>query len=190
MLTVQALARSRFDWERAFTDLARVIPGDVWLTSLIATVKPGVNFGGSGGGGPSSGDTGQLRGALSVPAIEVVGCTTDQAEVARVLVRLRLIQDVQRVTLVSSEKSDSAVAGGAAASGDTGGSGGAEDCRHGSRRWPKFSLVIFFNAPPAAGALGSGAGTGGGTTAPGASSAPQTAGQAGARAASTGGATQ
>jgi Tfp pilus assembly protein PilN len=185
VLTVQSLARSRFDWQRAFTDLARVIPSDVWLTSMVATVKPGVNFGGSGGsGGSGSGDTGQLRTALQVPAIELVGCTLDQAEVARVLTRLRLITGVQRVSLASSIKSETAVVAGS--SGSASGGASDDDCRHGSRKFPKFSLVIFFNAT-AASAL---PGTSGGNTPQGAGTAPQTAGQAGARAASTGGASQ
>ena len=192
VLTVQSLARSRFDWQRAFTDLARVIPSDVWLTTMVATVKPGVNFGGTGGAGADSGDTGQLRGALQVPAIELVGCTLDQAEVARVLTRLRLITGVQRVSLASSIKSDTAVAGNAS-SADSGAAagGGSDDCRHGSRKFPKFSMVIFFNPPPAStlpGATGAAGATGG--TPPSAGTAPKTAGQAGARAASTGGASQ
>jgi Tfp pilus assembly protein PilN len=191
--TVQALARSRFDWRRAFTDLARVIPTDVWLTSMIATVKPGVNFGGSGGGAADTGDTGQLRSSLQVPAIELVGCTLDQAEVALVLTRLRLITGVTRVSLGSSVKSDAAVAGnaGAAGSGAAGGGGGSGDCRHGSRKFPKFSVVIFFKAPPAGTLPGaSGGATGGAGKPPSGATAPQTAGQAGAKAASTGGASQ
>jgi Tfp pilus assembly protein PilN len=189
VLTVQSLARSRFDWQRAFTDLARVIPSDVWLTSMVATVKPGVSFGGSGGGAPDSGDTGQLRGALQVPAIELVGCTLDQAEVARVMTRLRLITGVQRVSLASSIKSQTAVVGSAASatSGAGGASGGAsDDCRHGSRKFPKFSLVIFFNATPGS-TLPT---TSGGSAPQGGATTPPTAGQAGARAASTGGASQ
>jgi Tfp pilus assembly protein PilN len=193
VLTVQSLARSRFDWQRAFTDLARVIPSDVWLTTMVATVKPGVNFGGSGGGAPDSGDTGQLRGDLAVPAIELVGCTLDQAEVAQVLTRLRLITGVQRVSLASSTKSDSAVAGSASAGDSAGaGSAGSADCRNGSRKFPKFSVVIFFNAPLSSalpGATGGATGATGGTP-PSAGTAPKTAGQAGARAASTSGASQ
>ena len=42
--TVASLADSRFDWERAMRDLARALPGDVWLTSLVGTVAPGVSF--------------------------------------------------------------------------------------------------------------------------------------------------
>jgi Tfp pilus assembly protein PilN len=188
VLTVQSLARSRFDWQRAFTDLARVIPSDVWLTSMVATVKPGVSFGGTGGGAPDSGDTGQLRGSLQVPAIELVGCTLDQAEVARVMTRLRLITGVQRVSLASSIKSQTAVVGNAASATSSAGgaSGASDDCRHGSRKFPKFSLVIFFKATPAS-TLPS---TSGGSTPQGAATTPPTAGQAGARAASTGGASQ
>lgn len=195
VLTVQSLARSRFDWQRAFTDLARVIPSDVWLTSMVATVKPGVSFGGSGGGSPDSGDTGSLRGALPVPAIELVGCTPDQAEVARVLTRLRLITGVQRVSLASSSKSDTAVVGSASAAttGAAGGgaSAGSDDCRHGSGQFPKFSLVIFFNPAPVATLPGaSSGGSAGAGSPPSAATAPQTAGQAGAKAASTAGASQ
>jgi hypothetical protein len=167
----------------------------VWLTTMVATVKPGVNFGGSGGGGAGdTGDTGQLRGALQVPAIELVGCTLDQAEVAQVLTRLRLITGVQRVSLASSTKSDTAVTSGASSpdSGAAAGGGGSGDCRHGSRKFPKFSMVIFFNPPPASvvpGATGGGTGGTGGTP-PSAATAPKTAGQAGARAASASGASQ
>ena len=38
--TVSCLARSRFDWERVLRELAIVIPDDVWLTGLNATVSP------------------------------------------------------------------------------------------------------------------------------------------------------
>ena len=36
--TVSQLAASRFDWERAMRELARALPEDVWLTSLVGTV--------------------------------------------------------------------------------------------------------------------------------------------------------
>src|SRR5207244_7898156 len=117
--TVAELADSRFDWDRAMRQLARVLPGNVWLTSFVGTVKPGVSFSGAGGAGTG---TSQVRGDLPVPAVELVGCTETQAEVARVIARLRQIEDVTRVTLVSSEKSDSAGASGAP-SGDAGSAG-------------------------------------------------------------------
>jgi Tfp pilus assembly protein PilN len=150
--TVDSLARSRFDWDRAMRQLARVLPADVWLTSLTGTVATGVSFGSSGGG--SGGDTASIRSALNVPAIELVGCVPTQADVARVMARLRQMEGVQRVSLAASEKNqNSAGAGGDSA----GGSGGSSDtdCRHGSPNFPKFAIVIFFDAPTAPSVAGS-----------------------------------
>lgn len=142
--TVAALASSRFDWERAMRELAGVLPGNVWLTSLLGTVKPGVSVGGSGAG---TGGTSALRGALQVPAIELGGCTESQEDVAGLLTRLRLIRGATRVSLAASEKNDTE--GNVAAPTDSGGAGAGDDCRNGSRKFPKFELVIFFAAQAA-----------------------------------------
>jgi Tfp pilus assembly protein PilN len=136
--TVTSLADSRFNWERAMRDLARALPSDVWLTSLVGTVAPGVTLEGGGGG-----STGSLRSAVQMPAIEIVGCTESQSSVSRVMARLRTMRGVQRVSLASSEKAE-----GAAGSG--GGGGAAADCRNGSSRFPQFQLVIFFDSPKSA----------------------------------------
>jgi Tfp pilus assembly protein PilN len=137
--TVASLADSRFDWERAMRDLARALPGDVWLTSVVGTVAPGVNFEGSGGGATSS-----LRGAVQAPAIEIVGCTDSQSSVSRVMARLRTMHGVQSVSLASSEKAQGAV-------GPAGGGGGnSGDCRNGNGQFPQFQLVVFFDAPKSA----------------------------------------
>ena len=135
--TVQQLADSRFDWERVMREMARAMPGDVWLTSLVGTVAPGVTLDSGGGGGSS---TGGLRSAVNSPAVELVGCTESQAAVSRVMARLRTINGVQRVSLASSEKSEAT--GGAAG-------GGGGDCRNGSSRFPQFQIVVFFDAPKA-----------------------------------------
>jgi hypothetical protein len=112
----------------------------------------------------AAGSSGSLRSALPVPAIEIIGCTTSQRNVSRVITRMRLVKGVQRVTLGSAEKADSA--GG-------GGGGGGTDCRNGSDTFPQFSLVVFFNAPataaasaPAAGATPAPAPAAGATPAP------------------------
>jgi Tfp pilus assembly protein PilN len=150
--TVASLAASRFDWERALRELARAMPGDVWLTSLSGTVAPGVSIESAGSGA----STGSLRSALQVPAIEVVGCTESHSRVSSVMSRLRTMKGVQRVSLGSSEKSESSGGAGSAAGAVTGGS--SSDCRNGSRRFPQFELVVFFKAPAAAtGAPGQGA---------------------------------
>jgi Tfp pilus assembly protein PilN len=132
--TVRQLGATRFDWHRAFADLARVIPNDVWLTSLLGTVTTGVSVEGAG-----SGDTATLRSALPNPAIEMTGCTTGHDEVARLLSRLRLLTGVVRVSLADSSKADAG-----------GGGGDSSDCRHGHARFPQFGLVIFFAPLPAA----------------------------------------
>lgn len=136
--TVNQLADSRFDWERVMRELAQALPSDVWLTSLVGTVKPGVNLEGATGAAA----TGSLRSALPLPAVEMVGCTDSQAAVSRVMSRLRTLNGVQRVSLAASEKTDATGnASGSAAS--------ATDCRNGNSRYPKFQIVVFFTGPKA-----------------------------------------
>jgi Tfp pilus assembly protein PilN len=133
--TVQSLAGSRFDWSKSMHEVARVVPSNVWLTSMTGTVAPGVQLEGA------AGSSGSLRSALPVPAVEIVGCTTSQRNVSRVISRMRLVKGVQRVSLGSAEKADAA--GG-------GGGGGGTDCRNGSASYPQFNLVVFFDAPASA----------------------------------------
>jgi Tfp pilus assembly protein PilN len=127
--TVASLSRSRFNWPYALREVSRVLPGDVWLSSLQGTVAPGVPLEDAAGG-----TTTQLRGALSVPAIEIVGCSNTQATVAKYLASLRQIEGVTRVALGASEKTDSQGGGGA----------GDSDCRQGNPRIPRFEVVVFF----------------------------------------------
>ena len=182
--TVRSLAGSRFDWERAMRDLALVLPNDVWLTTFVGTVAPGINFGSSGVSGSS--DTGTLRSSQQVPAVELVGCTVSQAEVARVMARLRLIQGVTQVSLASSEKSD--VSSAASGAGGGGASSGGGDCRNGSPKFPQFSMVVFFQALPGAparapspgAAPASGTSPSAGAKAPGATTAANGAASGGA----------
>ncbi|HEV7774347.1 MAG TPA: hypothetical protein VGO48_13790 [Conexibacter sp.] len=134
--TVRQLGAARFDWHRAFADLAQVLPDDVWLTSLLGTVTTGVSVEGAG-----SGDTGTLRGALPNPAIEMTGCTTGHDEVARLISRLRLMTGVTRVALSDSTKDDSGSAGAD--------SSGSSDCRYGHADFSQFGIVVFFEPLPA-----------------------------------------
>ncbi len=138
--TVRQLGAARFDWHRAFHDLATVLPDDVWLTSLLGTVTTGVTVEGA-----SSGSTATLRSAMPNPAIELSGCTTGQQGVARLMSRLRLMSGVVRISLADSIKTDAA--GGGSGGGSADASSG--DCTHGSGAFPRFGIVIFFDAPPA-----------------------------------------
>ena len=124
--TIRQLGTARFDWHRAFADLAVVIPGNVWLTSLTGTVTSGVNV--AGGSGSAAGS---LRAAIPNPAIVMTGCTVDHDSVARLISRLRLMHGVQRVALADSSKD------------------GSGDCQHGHTNFPVFDLVVFFDPIPA-----------------------------------------
>jgi len=123
--TVRQLGSARFDWHDAFADLSKVLPEDVWLTTLTGTVTTGVSVSG-GGSSAASG----LRGAIPNPAIEMTGCTVDHESVVRLISRLRLMNNVERVSLADSSK-------------DAGG-----ECQHGHTDFPQFNLVVFFEAIP------------------------------------------
>jgi Tfp pilus assembly protein PilN len=131
--TVRSLAFSRFKWSEALHEVARTIPSNAWLTGLRATVTPTAAVEG--------GVSDPLRGSVQSPAIEIVGCTTSQSNVAGVISSLRRVDGVQRISLSSSERLEASSDGGG------GGGGGADDCRNGNKRYPKFSMTLFFTAP-------------------------------------------
>jgi len=152
--TVRQLGSARFDWHRAFADLATVIPDDVWLTSLTGTVTAGVNVAGGDSGGATT-----LRAALPNPAITMQGCTVDHDAVVRLIAHLRLMRGVQHVSLADSTKD------------------GGGDCQHGNTNFPQFDLVIFFApiptiAPAVTTQTGTAAPVAATTTTPAPSSAP------------------
>ena len=92
--------------------------------------------------GCDGGSTDPLRASLQKPALEVVGCTTSQADVAKVISSLRRVDGVERVSLSSSHKLEQA-----SASGSSGASDG--DCRNGNVHYPQFSMTLFFATPTA-----------------------------------------
>jgi Tfp pilus assembly protein PilN len=155
--TVRQIAASRFDWHSALSDLSKVMPANASLQSLLATVAPGASASGAGGSTAGSAvSSGSVRVAINAPAFEIKGCTASQDDVARLISRLRLINDVQRVTLEDSTK-EGATQVGVASSTSSSGTSGSTGC---SANGPSFDLVVFFN--PLAGALtGTGASPGG-----------------------------
>jgi Tfp pilus assembly protein PilN len=88
----------------------------------------------------------------SVPVINLSGCATSQAEVARTLNRLRLIDGVSEVTLQSSTQSSG------------GGSGSGSSAKGQCSSGPAFTIQLTFEPLPAGGASApsaTGAATGG-----------------------------
>jgi Tfp pilus assembly protein PilN len=159
--TVSQLAASRFDWAHALREVSRVLPENAWLTTLTATTSPTVSVGGS---------SGALRSALDVPAIQLQGCTTSQASVAKLIARLRLIDGVQRVSLEDSTKGQESAGGGSTVSEAT--SGATGDCRGGHAKFPIFNVAVFFvpngaAVPAIAGGAPATSSVPGSTTAPG-----------------------
>jgi Tfp pilus assembly protein PilN len=136
--TVASIANSRFDWAHVMHEIARVIPTDTHLVSLAGTVSPSAQVPNGGSGSALA-----LRGSNTGPAIDIVGCANGQANVSRMMSRLRLIDGVTHVTLAESSKNDQA----------TGGSSGGntDDCRY-NDAIARFDVLILFNAPPAAAA--------------------------------------
>jgi Tfp pilus assembly protein PilN len=136
--TVTQLAASRFDWAHSLREVARVLPTNAWLTSLTGTTSSAVSVGAGGGS--------SLRSALDVPAIEISGCTTSQASVAKMMASLRLIDGVQRVSLEDSTKNTPSADDGGATS-PSGSASSGDDCRGRSSHFPLFKLVVFYDAP-------------------------------------------
>jgi Tfp pilus assembly protein PilN len=143
--TVEGIAATRFDWHKALTGLSRVVPANTSLQSLVATAAPGASAGGNAGGTPNN-----LRSAISNPAFELVGCTSTQDDVARLMSRLRLVEGVSRVTLGDSQKTAGATPG-AAISGAPGSATAAVGCGPDK---PSFDIVVFFQPLTGAGPQG------------------------------------
>jgi Tfp pilus assembly protein PilN len=95
--SVAEVAAKRFDWERFMRELGRVMPDGSWLQSADASVT----------GDPTSGAATTLPAdpsatATVAPAANLVGCTPDQEDVARMMVRLRQLYRVDDVLLNES----------------------------------------------------------------------------------------
>jgi Tfp pilus assembly protein PilN len=124
--TVSTLARSRFDWERVLNELALIIPSNVWLTDVTATVAPAVAL--------SGGADSDLRSGIAGPALSLVGCGVSHEAVAEFAAALEDIDGVTRVGV-----------SGSALAGASGGSAGGTDCR--TRDFiASFTMVAAFDA--------------------------------------------
>lgn len=123
LATVASLSATRFDWAQSLRELSRVLPADVWLTSLDGTS-------GATGEAPTT-----TASAAPAPTFEFVGCTGSQAKVARLMARLRAVDGVRDVELKTSEKPEGE---------------GDRDCPANASSDPKFTIVIAFKGPGAA----------------------------------------
>ena len=137
--TVASLADSRFDWERLMRELALILPSDVWLVNMSATVTPGVGLG-------EGGETSGLRAGAPGPALELIGCAAGQEDLAGFVSALKDMDAATRVGVESSEL-PSEGEGAAVNSGGEAQTQANEDCR--TRNFiAKFSVVVAFDAAP------------------------------------------
>jgi Tfp pilus assembly protein PilN len=95
--SVAGVAVKRFDWERFMRELGRVMPEGSWLQSADASVNGDPTSGGSST--PPADPSAVVEVA---PAANLVGCTPDQDDVARMMVRLRQLYRVDDVVLNES----------------------------------------------------------------------------------------
>ena len=141
--TVASLAQSRFDWERVLRELAIVIPHDVWLTSLNASVSQDA----AASSASSSSSSGSSAGSESItgPSLEIEGCAGGHEAVARFLAALADIDGVTRVSVLKSDRPDQASPGAAATAASSGTAAGSEGCS--SRDFvSQFEVVAAFDA--------------------------------------------
>jgi Tfp pilus assembly protein PilN len=97
--TVASLATSRFDWERALHELALVLPGDVWLTSMTAKASSDPSTAAASSTGSSA-----ALGSVTGPSLDIHGCASGHDAVAKFLAALRDVDGVTRVTVLSSDR--------------------------------------------------------------------------------------
>jgi Tfp pilus assembly protein PilN len=129
--TVQQLAQTRFDWAGVMSDLARVVPGDVALTSFNGAVNATPVGASVGPNTPPAG-----------PSLQLSGCTTSHDQVARLMPRLQLINGVTDVNLLSSAQPTTP--GSAPVTSPLPGQTGTVSC---GKETTEFTLTLTFRSP-------------------------------------------
>jgi Tfp pilus assembly protein PilN len=110
-VTIDSLAKSRFDWQRVLRELARVTPDSVSLSNVTGTVSADV--------GVEGGTEISLRDDVQGPALEIEGCARNQRKVADYVSSLHDIDGVTRVAALNSARPERADSGQSAGDGTT-----------------------------------------------------------------------
>lgn len=98
--SVAAVASTRFDWERLMRELSRVMPAGSWLTSASASVT------GATDAASATAPAAPATAGAGAPSANLVGCTPEHSDVARMMVRLRQLHRVVDVELTQSSRED------------------------------------------------------------------------------------
>jgi type IV pilus assembly protein PilM len=132
---VATVAKSRFKWDRTLTELAKVAPDGVWLTSVTGKIPPATTPVAPANGAPIPAPV------PSEPTIALNGCASQERGVPAYIDRLQLLTGVTTVGFTRSERLDKKSGPNAAATQD--------DCRGGDPKAALFDLTTTFKAPPA-----------------------------------------
>ena len=90
----------RLAWEAVFRDMSKVLPANVWLSTLSLTAPEAANLADGTAAAPAP----AAAGVQPVPtAVAIDGFTFTQPDVARLLARLATLPSLKRVTLTSSQ---------------------------------------------------------------------------------------
>jgi len=90
----------RLAWEAVFRDMSKVLPANVWLSTLSLSAPDATNL----ADGTVAGAAPAAAGVQPVPtAVAIDGYTFTQPGVARLLARLATLPSLKRVTLTSSQ---------------------------------------------------------------------------------------
>jgi Tfp pilus assembly protein PilN len=138
--TVAQLVQARFDWSHTMRELGRVLPSGSNLLTLSGAA-------GAAGPGSSSASSSASRSGTpasstppgSTPTISLTGCSVSQSEVAQTLQRLKLMDGVSEVHLVSSVE----------AGNSSGGSSGGSSSGGCPKSYYLYSVTVVFSALPA-----------------------------------------
>ena len=151
---ITALAEKRFDWQRALHQLSLALPRNVYLLTVAGTEGPEVEVADGGAGGA----VGNLRDKVQAPAFAITGCTYSQHAVARMMTRMRNLDDVTVVQLAKSARREESDTGGGTAVSDNPNeqTQDIQDCV-GSQRVTKFDILVVFGGAESAEAAASGA---------------------------------
>jgi Tfp pilus assembly protein PilN len=105
-LTVLSSALSqRVRWDRLFRELAIVLPGDIWLESLEAsspTPASSVPVAGAAAAPPTTTPT------APVSTFTIVGNAYNHEGVARLMIRLQLVPDLENIQLTGTQRATDA----------------------------------------------------------------------------------
>jgi Tfp pilus assembly protein PilN len=140
---VQSVAAQRFDWNAALSDLAKAVPASTILFGLTGAPPAASATGVPVTPPTAAGGTPPMNFALT-------GCTLTQNDVAQLMSRLRLMNDVTGVSLQSSSQATAGSNSAAITSSASTGGSGAAQCK--SQHQVNFAMTVSFGGATAAAA--------------------------------------